>query len=93
MKKLYGKFCSGNINHICIRTLQTALLKICCMLGIQVRACSCLSSSFCSFLHLFPQVYTGVKFLSLNEPEDDMGWHARLQVHLLDSTTTVSCSA
>ena len=26
------------------------------------------------------QVYTGVKFLALNEPEDDMGWHARLQV-------------
>jgi len=59
VKKLYGKFCSGNINHICIRTLQTALLKICCMLGVQV--------------------YTGVKFLALNEPEDDMGWHARLQ--------------
>jgi len=59
VKKLYGKFCSGNINHICIKTLQTALLKICCMLGVQV--------------------YTGVKFLSLNEPEDDMGWHARLQ--------------
>ena len=28
------------------------------------------------------QVYTGVKFLSLNEPEDDMGWHARLQVKI-----------
>ena len=26
------------------------------------------------------QVYTGVKFISLNEPEDDMGWHAKLQV-------------
>ena len=25
------------------------------------------------------QVYTGVKFISLNEPEDDMGWHAKLQ--------------
>jgi hypothetical protein len=42
------------------RTLQTALLKVCCMLGVQV--------------------YTGVQFLALNEPEDDMGWHARLQV-------------
>jgi len=58
VKKLYGKFASGNINHISIKVLQTALLKICCMMGIQV--------------------YTGVKFLDLNEPEDDMGWHARL---------------
>jgi len=58
LKKLYGKFASGNINHISIKVLQTCLLKICCILGIQV--------------------YTGVKFLDLNEPEDDMGWHARL---------------
>ena len=27
------------------------------------------------------QVYTGVKFISLNEPEDDMGWHAKLQAN------------
>ena len=24
------------------------------------------------------QVYTGVKFLDLREPEDEMGWHASL---------------
>ena len=24
------------------------------------------------------QVYTGVKFLDLCEPEDEMGWHAKL---------------
>jgi len=58
VKKLYGRFASGNINHISIRILQTALLKICCILGIQV--------------------YTGVKFLGLLEPEDEMGWQARL---------------
>ena len=58
LKKLYGKFASGNINHISIKVLQTTLLKICCMLGIQV--------------------YTGVKFLDLCEPEDDIGWHAKL---------------
>ena len=33
-----------------------------------------------SGVHKCFQVYTGVKFLALNEPEDDMGWHARLQV-------------
>jgi len=58
VKKLYGKFASGNINHISIRILQTTLLKICLMLGIKV--------------------YTGVKFLDLNEPEGDLGWHAKL---------------
>ena len=26
-------------------------------------------------------MYTGVKFISLNEPEDDMGWHAKLQAN------------
>ena len=39
------------------------------------------------YVHL--QVYTGVKFLSLNEPEDDMGWHARLQV--VHRSTQLSC--
>ena len=29
VKKLYGKFASGNINHISIKVLQTTLLKIC----------------------------------------------------------------
>ena len=24
------------------------------------------------------QVYTGVKFMGLKEPEDEMGWHAKL---------------
>ena len=28
VKKLYGKFASGNINHISIRVLQTTLLKV-----------------------------------------------------------------
>ena len=28
VKKLYGKFASGNINHISIRILQTTLLKV-----------------------------------------------------------------
>ena len=29
VKKLYGKFCSGNINHICIKTLQVHQHKTC----------------------------------------------------------------
>ena len=28
VKKLYGKFASGNINHISIKVLQTCLLKV-----------------------------------------------------------------
>ena len=28
VKKLYGKFCSGNINHICIKTLQVSFDSI-----------------------------------------------------------------
>merc|ERR1719402_2584 len=58
IKKLYGKFASGNINHISIKVLQTCLLKVCCMLGVQV--------------------YTGVKFLNLKEPECNLGWSPRL---------------
>ena len=35
-KKLYGKFCAGNINHVGIRTLQLILAKIAILLGIRI---------------------------------------------------------
>jgi len=35
-KKFYGKFATGTINHINIRTLQLILTKICLMLGVHV---------------------------------------------------------
>ena len=35
-KKFYGKFCSGNIDHISIRQLQCILLKVCLLLGVEV---------------------------------------------------------
>ena len=37
-KKFFGKFASGNINHIGIRVLQLILYKVCCMLGIEILA-------------------------------------------------------
>ena len=35
-KKFYGKFATGSINHINIRTLQLILTKICLMIGVHV---------------------------------------------------------
>ena len=35
-KKLYGRFCSGTIDHISIRQLQLILLKIALILGVEV---------------------------------------------------------
>ncbi|XP_063689253.1 uncharacterized protein LOC134822278 isoform X3 [Bolinopsis microptera] len=35
-KKFYGQFCAGAIDHISIRQLQLILLKICCLLGVQI---------------------------------------------------------
>lgn len=37
-KKIYGKFASGNINHIGIKTLQLILYKVCLMLGVEIVA-------------------------------------------------------
>eukprot|EP00118_Oscarella_pearsei_P029140 m.3756 g.3756 ORF g.3756 m.3756 type:complete len:1059 (+) comp9775_c0_seq1:48-3224(+) len=36
IKKFFGKFCSGAIDHINIRTLQLSLLKIALLLGVKV---------------------------------------------------------
>ena len=49
-------------------------------LSLQVYTGVKLSLQVFTGVKLSLQVYTGVKFLALNEPEDDMGWHARLQV-------------
>jgi hypothetical protein len=35
-KKFYGKFCSGDLDHISIRMLQTILLKAALLLGVKV---------------------------------------------------------
>uniref|UniRef100_A0A3Q2TB41 Molecule interacting with CasL protein 1 n=1 Tax=Fundulus heteroclitus TaxID=8078 RepID=A0A3Q2TB41_FUNHE len=35
-KKLYGKFCSGSLDHISIRQLQLILLKVSLLLGVEV---------------------------------------------------------
>ncbi|KAG9330892.1 hypothetical protein JZ751_021804 [Albula glossodonta] len=35
-KKLYGKFCSGSLDHISIRQLQLILLKVALLLGVEV---------------------------------------------------------
>ncbi|CAH1798546.1 unnamed protein product [Owenia fusiformis] len=35
-KKFYGKFCAGQIDHISIRQLQCMLLKIACLVGVEV---------------------------------------------------------
>jgi len=37
-KKIFGKFASGNINHIGIKKLQLILYKVCLMLGVEVVA-------------------------------------------------------
>ncbi|XP_023323588.1 F-actin-monooxygenase mical1 isoform X2 [Eurytemora carolleeae] len=58
VKHLFSRLGCGTTDHLSTKLLQTALLKICCLLGVQV--------------------YTGVKFQSLLEPEDEQGWHARL---------------
>eukprot|EP00116_Pleurobrachia_bachei_P005411 sb/3465673/ len=36
IKKLYGKFCAGSLDHISIRRLQLILLKLCLVLGVSV---------------------------------------------------------
>ena len=38
VKKLYGGFCAGNINHISIRRIQCILLQISLILGVQFHA-------------------------------------------------------
>ncbi|KAI6652268.1 Protein-methionine sulfoxide oxidase MICAL2 isoform X14 [Oopsacas minuta] len=38
VKKLYGGFCAGNINHISIRRIQCIFLQISLMLGVQFHA-------------------------------------------------------
>ncbi|XP_051515462.1 F-actin-monooxygenase mical1-like isoform X1 [Myxocyprinus asiaticus] len=35
-KKFYGRFCSGSLDHICIRQLQLILLKLALILGVEV---------------------------------------------------------
>ncbi len=35
VKKFVGKFCSGQINHIGIRTLQLFLAKVALILGVR----------------------------------------------------------
>ncbi|XP_037627760.1 F-actin-monooxygenase mical1 isoform X3 [Sebastes umbrosus] len=35
-KKFYGKFCTGSLDHICIRQLQLILLKVSLLLGVEV---------------------------------------------------------
>jgi 2-polyprenyl-6-methoxyphenol hydroxylase-like FAD-dependent oxidoreductase len=37
-KKFFGKFCSGSLDHINIRTLQLILLKVSLILGVKVHA-------------------------------------------------------
>jgi len=59
VKRLFSRLGTGTTDHVSTKLLQTVLVKICCILGVQV--------------------YTGVKFQSLLEPEDDQGWHARLE--------------
>ena len=38
VKKLYGGFCAGNINHISIRRIQCILLQVSLILGVQFHA-------------------------------------------------------
>ncbi|KAI6653684.1 Protein-methionine sulfoxide oxidase MICAL3-like [Oopsacas minuta] len=35
-KMFYGKFCSGQLDHICIRAAQVILMKICLILGVNI---------------------------------------------------------
>ncbi|XP_062871006.1 F-actin-monooxygenase mical1 [Trichomycterus rosablanca] len=35
-KKFYGRFCTGSLDHICIRQLQLMLLKLALLLGVEV---------------------------------------------------------
>jgi 2-polyprenyl-6-methoxyphenol hydroxylase-like FAD-dependent oxidoreductase len=35
-KFFFGKFCAGSINHISIKKLQTILLKVALLLGVEV---------------------------------------------------------
>lgn len=35
-KKFYGRFCTGSLDHICIRQLQLVLLKVSLLLGVEV---------------------------------------------------------
>lgn len=35
-KKLYGMFCTGNINHIGIKNLQLILSKVVMLLGVRI---------------------------------------------------------
>jgi len=51
LKKFYGKFATGSINHINIRSLQLVLSKICMMLGVIFYAP-------CKFDHLAEPVLT-----------------------------------
>ena len=36
IKKLYGQFATGNINHIGIKTLQLVLSKVCLLIGVRI---------------------------------------------------------
>ncbi|CAI8055970.1 [F-actin]-monooxygenase mical1 [Geodia barretti] len=35
-KKFYGRFATGSLDHICIRILQSILVKVCLILGVRV---------------------------------------------------------
>lgn len=56
-KNFFPKFCTGSMNHISIRRLQSILLKVALVFGVQV--------------------YKGVEFCDLSEPDDtheSSGW-------------------
>jgi len=62
-KKFFGKFASGNINHIGIKALQLVLFKICCMLGVEVVAPV-------SLVELSEPDDKGKKWTAITKPED-----------------------
>ena len=71
VKKLYGKFCSGNINHICIKTLQVNQHKRCFAMTMdwsQLHLCynilskSCIISQYENFLWIVLKAFKLLKF-------------------------------